>query len=68
MGFPLSIDLFLGEKACGPKKKLKELFFLHTILEFLCLVQLRFLDLDCCNPPQYFCQNEDMRGGERLGW
>ena len=77
MGFHFSMDLFLGNKAFD-KKKLEKVLVLHTffyILEDLPLysffvfggVELLGLGLlvhSCCNPPQ----EEDGRGGGKLGW
>ena len=72
MGFIFSIDLFLGEKACGPKKVWTSCFFTYFFFTswYICdsrvfmfeaveLFGLGLLVHRCCNPPQ----KEDKRGG-----
>ena len=74
MGFLFSIDWFLSEKACG-HKKFEKVFFLNTflptgifaILEFFCLVQSSFLDLDCLYIDAAIPHRRRI-GGERGGW
>ena len=54
MGFLFSMDLFLGGKGLWQQKSFKRFLlhpFLHTgtfaIVDFFCLLELSFLDLDC---------------------